>query len=165
MGYECDPGTLDGLAAYAAQSAKQEERPAVVLPPGTQITSEIFASTIAQRDQQAPGSTWPGKDSRCRMVGANGQVQYVCSVCNKPFTQMGSLVIHYRLHSGERPFDCEFCDRKFTQSSHCKSHMKRIHGSTYIGRLKPKTKSAPLIPIPRRLSPAAAFTAPPNCEQ
>lgn len=103
MGYECDPGTLDGLAAYAAQSAKQEERPAVVLPPGTQITSEIFASTIAQRDQQAPGSTWPGKDSRCRMylssrsvtlppvsdaerydrVGANGQVQYVCSVCNK----------------------------------------------------------------------------------
>jgi uncharacterized Zn-finger protein len=50
---------------------------------------------------------------------------YVCEICQKGFTQSGSLKQHMYLHSGERPYKCKFCDRAFTQAKTLKFHLRR----------------------------------------
>ena len=49
-----------------------------------------------------------------------------CGVCEKRFTQSGSLKSHMRMHTNEKPFECDVCDEAFRQLGHLQSHM-RIH--------------------------------------
>ena len=50
---------------------------------------------------------------------------YECDVCEKRFTESGSLKTHMRMHTNEM-FECDVCQKRFTQASNLKSHM-RIH--------------------------------------
>lgn len=45
-----------------------------------------------------------------------------CPVCYR-FLK-GSLKIHMRIHTDERPYACEICKRSFMQDTHLKEHMK-----------------------------------------
>ena len=38
-----------------------------------------------------------------------------CDVCLKVFSRKLTIInlMHYRMHSGEKPFACQICDRKF----------------------------------------------------
>ncbi|KAL3888911.1 hypothetical protein ACJMK2_001280 [Sinanodonta woodiana] len=57
-----------------------------------------------------------------------GEKPLKCEVCDKMFTQSGSLQVHMRKHTGERPFKCKVCDKMFSQSGGLKAHMV---GNTY----------------------------------
>ena len=37
-----------------------------------------------------------------------------CVICHHVLSCMSALQIHYRIHTGERPFKCKICDRQFT---------------------------------------------------
>ena len=54
---------------------------------------------------------------------------YECSVCYKNMKTKQRLLIHFRVHTGERPFKCELCSCAYTQMGNLQTHIKRKHPS------------------------------------
>lgn len=52
--------------------------------------------------------------------------QYLCDMCGKEFRHKQKLNLHYRVHTGNKPFTCGFCDKSFTKKDYLKAH-ERIH--------------------------------------
>ena len=48
-----------------------------------------------------------------------------CSQCNYASHQEGNLKSHLKTHSGEKDYKCDKCNYKAARAEHMKSHMKR----------------------------------------
>lgn len=47
-----------------------------------------------------------------------------CEHCHKVFRFQSNLIVHRRIHTGEKPYKCKICSHACTQSSKLKRHMK-----------------------------------------
>lgn len=48
-----------------------------------------------------------------------------CPICFKTFTSRSNMDRHFRLHTGQRPYDCNMCQRSFTRKDHLSTHMAK----------------------------------------
>ncbi|XP_063548934.1 zinc finger protein OZF-like [Cydia strobilella] len=53
-----------------------------------------------------------------------GEKPFACNFCPKSFSNKRMLVDHHRIHTGEKPHKCAVCDQSFTQRGTMKRHMK-----------------------------------------
>ncbi|GBM17500.1 hypothetical protein AVEN_255515-1, partial [Araneus ventricosus] len=51
---------------------------------------------------------------------------FICPECGRSFIRKDYLVVHYRTHTGEKPFPCDKCDRRFSQKCSMVRH-RRTH--------------------------------------
>jgi len=59
-----------------------------------------------------------------------GRKPHVCGLCGKGFLRPAHLLIHTRIHTGEKPFMCSFegCGKRWNQKSALKQHMRSHTG-------------------------------------
>lgn len=58
--------------------------------------------------------------------GTSSSNVVLCKFCGKSFPDVGSLITHLPVHTGDRPFKCEFCGKAFKLRHHMKDHC-RVH--------------------------------------
>ncbi|GBN26893.1 Zinc finger protein 45, partial [Araneus ventricosus] len=51
---------------------------------------------------------------------------HACDLCNRIFSYPFFLKLHYRSHTGEKPYQCEFCKKLFSHEAHLIVH-NQIH--------------------------------------
>lgn len=78
---------------------------------------EIQSSVVGVDNDTIPS---PGEPiSPCEPIH-----EYVCSQCGKRFNRQSHILIHFRSHSGEKPFTCRICTKSFSQASNLHRHIK-----------------------------------------
>lgn len=53
-----------------------------------------------------------------------GVKPYTCHYCSKAFTKREYLVMHERVHTGEKPYECEYCGKCFNQGASLRIHIR-----------------------------------------
>lgn len=66
-----------------------------------------------------------------------GERPFKCTflTCNEAFTDYSTYTKHIRTHTGERPYSCPICFRKFSQSGNMHRHLKGVHKQIALTKL------------------------------
>nr|CDS28464.1 zinc finger protein 341 [Hymenolepis microstoma] len=94
----------------------QTSEPASKIPDSSQINDLVHLDSD-EEDETVHSQTLT--ESPCEPIH-----EYACSQCDKRFARPSHLEIHFRTHTGERPFRCCICSKSFTQASNLQRHMR-----------------------------------------
>jgi hypothetical protein len=70
----------------------------------------------------------PPRSRRGGGGGGGGALAHECDVCGATSADRSNLVVHMRVHTGERPYKCDLCHAAFTESGSLSKHMRTHTG-------------------------------------
>ncbi|KAL5107264.1 Sal-like protein 1 [Taenia crassiceps] len=131
-----DPNYLNAIIKVNEQKNSTSSRPAadntgtsVITPTETLSNNSACTSpksgnsestsTLHQQPAPLPSTSSGAQPSVDTSISHDGKH---CRVCNKRFNCGSALKIHFRKHSGERPYVCIHCNKAFTQNGTLKRH-------------------------------------------
>ncbi|AAQ99097.1 unknown [Neodiprion lecontei nucleopolyhedrovirus] len=67
--------------------------------------------------------TYKSKSQLCEHIKRKHRFRPFLCFCGRSFTKKKTLIIHYRIHIKEKPFQCTICNRCFNQAIHLYKHV------------------------------------------
>ena len=149
-GFPMNPGFMPGMSP-PFQNLTPTPPPNLSIPPGVDPAKDpnIYNNLLPR-----PGSTdnsWEAlieieKSDNIRRIEELQKVEgkkidpNQCVICQRVLSCKSALVMHYRTHTGERPYKCKICQRTFTTKGNLKTHMG-------VHRAKPPMRMSHQCPV------------------
>ncbi|XP_053743302.1 zinc finger protein 79 [Synchiropus splendidus] len=108
-------------------SSQEPQRPELNGPVSETDSAETSNSELAEAD--GVDAEDEANSELASMKGVKSVLD--CAECGRRFQYVSQLVLHQRLHTGERPYRCPECGKTFHKNYNLTLHMK-THGKSHI---------------------------------